>query len=418
VQVLFGPTSDVDYRFERMMILCNLPKKMGASYPSIQRWFSNQSLPTIVASNHHELGEILLNKPRVLNALDLEMVRSLQKTIDGWVAEGMIRAFFMEGAGGKAFCAGGDVARVRRSHLEDSNPEQHGKGLPGLLTTDFFREEYQMNYSFATLPIPQISLWDGIVMGGGVGASVHGKFRVATENALFAMPETAIGLFPDVGGSYFLSRLPGGLGQYLALTGARLRAADLLYSGIATHYIKQERLEELKTSVHDLLQEDASAGEAQIAHVLDTFSSEPEHGKRILSTNREPIDRCFASKESVEEILKALTSEGTEWAGKTGLALSKMSPTSLKVTHRLLEKGGQLNDIGECLKMEFRVVQGFMRPRSDFYEGIRAILVEKDLKPAWNPKSLKDVSEDIVVGSFFKSLGEHELALTPWSSKK
>ena len=270
-------------------------------------------------------------------------------------------------------------------------------------------------------------------MGGGVGLSVHGKYRVATENTVFAMPETKIGLFPDVGGTWWIPRLKlydrqrleggvGGVGNYLALTGARLKGDDLIYAGIATHYVKSERLEELKRALIESTTDDPHSGDSAarnalgdcVASVLMSFHDcSIDVDSSFLSKHRKEIDFAFHRKETVDDIFKALESMGSDshFGRSTLETLKQMSPTSLKVTLEGLKRGAALNDIGEALDMEYRMSQAFMREGSDFYEGIRAALVDKCGKPKWNPSRLEEVTEEIVE-EYFQGLGEKELCLS------
>ena len=313
-----------------------------------------------------------------------------------------------------AFCAGGDVKAVYLAGLENAS-----------LTSDFFREEYKLNYMIATQQIPQVSIWDGVVMGGGVGLSIHGKYRVATENTLFAMPECKIGLFPDVGGSWWIPRLNklyqendvvGGIGNYLALTGARLKAEDLLYSGIATHYIKSDRFGELKQALIESTTSDAATNDC-VASVLMSFHDLTiDTESAFLSKNRNEIDEAFLGKQSVEEIVFKLQNMNTPFAKTTLDTLGLMSPTSLKVTLEGLKRALKFSHVGESLAMEYRIVQACMKKKSDFYEGIRAALVDKDGEPKWNPVRLEDVSDKVVEG-YFADLGDDELNLGGMNSK-
>jgi enoyl-CoA hydratase len=235
-------------------------------------------------------------------------------------------------------------------------------------------------------------LVDGIAMGGGVGLSVHGSHRVATERTLFAMPETGIGLFPDVGGSYFLPRLPGEIGMYLGLTGARLKAADCLYAGIATHYLRSERLDELVTELAKL---DWRQGRLAASALLDRRAEDA--GPPSLMGQRAAIDRCFKGG-SVEEILAALKSEGSEWGASVAATIEAKSPTSLKLTYRQLRLGKSL-DFEAAMVMEYRLCQ-YCMDGDDFYEGVRAAVVDKDNKPRWQPASLDQVSEAEIARAF------------------
>ena len=301
------------------------------------------------------------------------------------------------------------------------------------LQADFFKEEYQLNHIIAQQAphLPQVSIWDGVVMGGGVGLSIHGKYRVATERTIFAMPECKIGLFPDVGSTWWIPRLKlynqwksglvGGVGNYLALTGCRLSAEDLLYAGIATHYVKSDQLDDLKSALAESTTS-ASADDPSgdcVASVLMSFHDHNIDAKSsFLSKNRNDIDFAFDGKATIEEIKSALESMGkdSQFGQSTLATLDHMSPTSLKVTLEGLKRGAKLTSIGEALQMEYRMSQACMREGSDFYEGIRAALVDKDGKPKWSPKSLEEVTGDIVL-SHFEHLGDNELDVNTISAK-
>lgn len=302
----------------------------------------------------------------------------------------MLYNILSTGAGDKAFCAGGDIRAVTDA----------GKaGQP--LAQDFFKEEYTLNYAISTFPKPYVAVIDGITMGGGVGLSVHSPFRVATEHSVFAMPETFIGLFPDVGGSYFLPRLPGGLGMFLSLTGHRLMGRDVLHAGVATHFVARATLpllrEKMATLCPHLLTLDPRDRLEPVRGLLDTFHQESEGVDTRpfpLEQHRESIDSIF-SRETVEDIFEALKQEGGIWGAKQVEILMKMSPTSLKITHRQLREGAKMDSLAECLEMEYRMSQWCVAGR-DFYEGVRAVLVERDNTPHWDPSSLEGVTEEVV----------------------
>jgi len=379
-----------------------------------------QLLPSLSGN----LGRLELNNPSGLNALTIEMVRSLQSILNVWQSEGSsIKATLMigrphvnkRGETKPVFCSGGDVKSIywSGSNINNNKNEDHGYGRKGLLTADFFREEYAVNYAIATqyerTNIPQISIWDGITMGGGVGVSIHGAYRVATENTIFAMPETSIGFFPDVGGMWFLPRLPTkGLGLYLALTGKQLSGAECAYFGLATHYVPSKQLEAMYKDLTD-----ATITTKDMKAVLDRYHDKHEmelqiQNKSLLVPNMDIIAGAFHQKKSVEEVMSALVENGNDVLSPTTLkTLQSRSPTSLKVSLEGMRRGLQANNIGECLQMEFRLSQAFMRPGSDFYEGIRALLVDKDNALKWNPPSL-DLLSSIEVESFFEPLGEYE----------
>lgn len=342
------------------------------------------------------LGIVTLDRPKALNALTLPMIRAFDPVLAEWESNPAIRAVVIRGAGDRAFCAGGDVRAV----YDDGKAMKEGTG-EGALTRDFFREEYRLNRRIHRLAKPYVALLDGITMGGGVGLSVHGSHRVVTGKTLFAMPETAIGLFPDVGGSWFLPRCPGETGTYVALTGARLHAADVLHLGIGTHYVPSERLDDI---VAGLAGADWSGDARAVVDGVVGRHAEAA-GPAAIAGMREAIDRCFAF-DTVEEILAALKAEGTEWGEATLKTLSHMSPTSLKVSLRQIRLGKGL-DFDEAMKMEYRLSQACMRAH-DFYEGIRAVLVDKDKSPKWRPAELSQVSS-ADVEAFFAPLGANEL---------
>lgn len=327
-----------------------------------------------------QIGIITLDRPKALNALDLAMIRTLDPVLDDWAADPEVRAVVIRGAGDRAFCAGGDVRAVWQAGRQAMAEAAEGRGL----TADFFREEYLLNHRIHVFPKPFIALVDGIAMGGGVGLSVHGSHRVVTERAVFAMPETGIGLFPDVGGGWFLPRFPGETGTYLALTGERLGPADCLYTGYATHHVRADRLEEL---IEALRRADLS-GDARAAagRVIDAFRADA--GAPPLAAHRDAIDRCFGG-DSVEAIIDALDREGSDWAAGVRRTLETRSPTSLKVTLAQLRRGRRM-DYRDVVTMEYRLSQAFMAGH-DFYEGIRAVLVDKDRNPRWEPASLRGV---------------------------
>eukprot|EP00002_Diphylleia_rotans_P008941 TRINITY_DN1892_c0_g2_i1.p1 TRINITY_DN1892_c0_g2~~TRINITY_DN1892_c0_g2_i1.p1 ORF type:complete len:383 (-),score=83.70 TRINITY_DN1892_c0_g2_i1:315-1463(-) len=333
---------------------------------------------------------VTLNRPKALNALNLPMVRTLLPMYREYEENEAVKVIVMKGAGGKAFCAGGDVREiVRLSKAKDPT------------ASAFFREEYQLNHLIGSSRVPQVALLDGITMGGGVGLSVHGRFKVATENTLFAMPETAIGFFCDVGGSYFLPRLDRSLGMYLALTGARLKGADLVHAGIATHYIASEMLgvvtENLELTNH-------SRDVRITKQLLDEAADLPkELPPPSYAENIETIEKAFSQK-SVEEIARVLKQEGTPFALKTLETMRKMSPLSVKVVFKQIRNGAVLS-FEECFKQEFRLATRFLAD-SDFQEGVTALLEEKRAA-SWKYSRWEDVP-DTVVNSFFEPLAASE----------
>lgn len=311
---------------------------------------------------------------------------------------------------------------------------------------EFFKQEYQLNYLLATFPVPIVSWLNGITMGGGVGLSVHGKYRVATEKTVFAMPEVGIGFFPDVGGSFFLPRLKGHLGMYLALTGSQLKGSDVLRAGIATHFsfsdMEDEVVSEIENFFHSGMTFPNTSNEMvtkaveqalEISCAASTQSNSNISTVLKMSGNNEllapqssifkeenahmlkEIESCFKG-DSAQDIMNAVriiataeTEAGLDknagWAIRALQAMERASPLALAVTHRQLQEGERLNDIGECLRMEYRIARQFMQypAQGTFFEGVRAQLVDKDRSPKWKPETLDDVTEEMV-DAFFKPL--------------
>jgi enoyl-CoA hydratase len=322
---------------------------------------SDSAEPTVIARREGAAGCFVMNRPRALNALDLGMIEGIAAALRDFRDDPAVRLVILEGAGGRAFCAGGDVRRMRELALagDAANIEA------------FFAAEYAMNLAIAEFPKPWISLIDGVCMGGGIGVSVHGSHRVVTEHALLAMPETAIALFPDVGTSFVLPRLPGALGTWLALTGARLKGAEAVEAGLATHHVPREKLPALRAA---LVQGDASA----VARFAEAVPAGP------IAAQHPAIDRCFGQP-SLPAIRDALAAEGTDWAGAQLAILDRMSPTSMAVTVELLRRG-KTQSLAECLATELALTRTVTR-HPDFAEGVRAVLVDKDNTPRWAPQA-------------------------------
>ncbi|HEY1614898.1 MAG TPA: enoyl-CoA hydratase/isomerase family protein [Rhizomicrobium sp.] len=330
------------------------------------------------------LGLITLNRPKALNALTRPMCREMDTQLAAWGEDSSIRAVAIRGAGERAFCAGGDVRALYESGRE---------GSPYAL--EFWRDEYRLNARIKHFPKPYVALLHGIVMGGGVGVSVHGSHRIVADTAMFAMPETGIGMFPDVGGSYFLPRCPGETGMYCALTGARLKMADMLYVGVATHAVAMSRWDALIEGLAD-------GGDPDV--VLEDLGS--RSGPAPMTEYRAWIDDHFAHR-SVETILSSLDGGG-EWAKETAAVIRGKSPTSLKLSHRQLCLGREMT-FDDCMRMEYRMVHGIIAGH-DFYEGVRAAIVEKDNRPNWRPADLAGVSDSDIDG-YFAPRPENELRL-------
>jgi len=340
------------------------------------------SLETVQLSVVGTTGLITLNRPKALNALDQEMCLAIDAALKAWAKDDGVAAVLIRGAGDRAFCAGGDVRLAREDGLARKKGESDGR-----IVREFFRDEYRMNQRIATFSKPFIALIDGITMGGGVGLSVHGTYRLATKRTQLAMPETGIGLFPDVGTSYVLPRLAGEIGTYLALTGARIGAADCFLLGIATHVVDHEQIDGL---IAELTAPRADIEATVARHAVDP--GEPE-----LWPHRGVIDRCFGH-DRVEDILAALDADGGAFAAATAATIRTMSPTSLKLTLKEMREGRALS-IDDCLRMEYRLSQSVLAGH-DFYEGVRAQLVDKDRAPKWYPASL-DAVDDSAIDSLF-----------------
>lgn len=340
--------------------------------------------PEILFDRRGRIGLITLNRPQALNALSLGMIDAMTAQLRRWADDDGVAAVVVRGAGGRAFCAGGDVAGLAREGLA----ERRGETVATTARRDFFRREYVLDQLTATYPKPYICLIDGIVMGGGVGISIHGPHRVVSERALFAMPETAIGLFPDVGATHVLPRLPGRLGRYLGLTGARLGAADLVYAGIATAFVPSDGFEGLIAALAD--------SAADCAAVIARHAAPPPQPSSLAAA-RDAIDRCFAA-DDMAGIFAALAAEDSDWARETTAGLGRMSPTSLVLTLEALRRGAGLG-LDDCLIMEYRLSQGCMAGH-DFYEGVRAVLLDKDKAPKWSPARLADVNGRLIDGHF------------------
>ncbi|KAM6421114.1 3-hydroxyisobutyryl-CoA hydrolase, mitochondrial isoform 1-T1 [Rhynochetos jubatus] len=338
-------------------------------------------------------GIICLNRPKALNALSFSMIRQIFPQIKIWEQDPETFLIIIKGTGGKAFCAGGDIRAITDA----------GK-VGDKLTQEFFREEYMLNNAIGTCKKPYVALIDGITMGGGVGLSVHGRFRVATERTVFAMPETAIGLFPDVGGGYFLPRLSGKIGYFLALTGFRLKGRDVLKAGIATHFVESEMLPALEKDLTAL----KSPSTETIADLLNSYHVKSQLDKEkefVLDEHMEKINSLFSAN-TMEEIVKKLKQDGSPFAIKQLETINKMSPTSLKMALRQLREGASMT-LQEVLTMEYRLSQACMRGH-DFYEGVRAVLIDKDQSPRWKPAALEEVSDEFV-DDCFKPLGNNDL---------
>jgi enoyl-CoA hydratase len=330
--------------------------------------------PEILFERRGTAGFVTLNRPKALNALTLNMVRLLARQLDEWERDPAVTRIVVAAAGGRAFCAGGDIRALYDLGIAGRRADM----LP------FWREEYVLNARIKRFPKPYVALIDGIVMGGGVGLSVHGSHRVAGDRFLFAMPEVGIGFFPDVGATYFLPRLPGELGAYCALTGERLGADDAVRATIATHRVPSSRFAEL---AHAL------SGNASVGETLADFAVPAGPGS--VASNRGAIDRLFQG-DAVETILAALErvvrdgGPDAAFAAAAAATVGSKSPTSLKIALAQVRTGRELS-FDACMQTEFRIVSRIVHGH-DFYEGVRAVIVDKDNAPRWKPSALGDVT--------------------------
>ena len=342
----------------------------------------------ILTFKEGRIGRIRLNRPRALNALNTDMCVAMAAALEAWRGDAAVEAVLIDHAEGRGFCAGGDIRMVAESGKSD-----------GAEARRFFFEEYRMNHALFTYAKPVMTVMDGITMGGGVGISLPAKVRIATENTKFAMPETGIGLFPDVGGGWYLSRLPGRMGQYLALTGHRLNGAECLALGLATHYLPADALAHAKELIADKPQ--------AIDAALEPLVADPPAAP--ILDHRAEIDRLFAS-DTLEDIFTALEADGSRWAAEQLAILRTKSPQTMKVSLRLLHDGARMVTFADEMRQEYAVATRVAQ-RHDFLEGVRAVIVDKDNAPQWNPATPEGVTEHLI-DQIFAPLPEDE-AWTP-----
>jgi enoyl-CoA hydratase len=318
-------------------------------------------------------GRLRLNRPKALHALTREMCSAMIAALSEWRTGNAVKAVMIDHAEGRGFCAGGDIRMLAESGAAD-----------GAEARAFFYEEYRLNHLLFSYQMPTVAFMDGITMGGGVGISQPCRYRVATENTRFAMPETAIGLFPDVGGGWYLSRLPGRVGQFLALTGARLDGAECHYLGLATHYIPQEALEEVKERI--------AARPERTEGILGAASVTPPEAR--IAANLLPINKAFAS-DRFEDIVAALEADPSDWAQTELVTLRSKSPQACKVSLRLLSDGARMQDFADEMRQEYAVATRVVQ-RHDFIEGVRSVLVDKDGRARWQPATPEDVTDHVI----------------------
>ena len=344
----------------------------------------SESRPEILFETRGVVGLIILNRPKALNALTLGMMTAMRAQLAVWADDPAVESVVIRGAGERAFCAGADIRAIRQSGLDGTS-----------YAVEFFREEYRLNAAIKHYPKPYIALIHGICMGGGMGLSVHGTYRIAGSSAVFAMPETGIGFFPDVGGSYFLGHAPGQIGLYLGLSGERLNARDALYARLATHWVPSDAWPVLTNALEQ--------GEDP-RDVAMELGLRPQSSP--LSDRCAKIDRIFRAT-SVEDILTLLDRDDKEWSHELAALMHSRSPTSLKLAYSQIRTGSML-EFDDCMTMEFRIASRILKGH-DFYEGVRAVLIDKDNAPRWQPATLADVA-DGDIQAYFAPLDD-ELAL-------
>lgn len=342
----------------------------------------------VLISVEGSVGRIRLNRPSALHALNTAMCAAMLDALEVWRLDLDVAAVLIDHAEGRGFCAGGDIRMLAASGAKD-----------GVEARAFFHTEYRMNHKLFTYVKPVVAFMDGITMGGGVGISLPCRYRVATEHTRLAMPETGIGLFPDVGGGWYLSRLPGRMGQFLALTGHRLDGAECLTLGLATHYLPSAALDEVKAAI--------IADPRSIDRILEAHSV-PAPDAKILA-HRADIDHLFAS-DMLEEVFAALDADGRDWAQAQLNLLRTKSPQTMKVSLRLLHEGAAMQDFADEMRQEYAVGAHVVQ-RHDFLEGVRAVIVDKDNRPRWNPATPEGVT-DHVIDQIFAPLPDDE-AWTP-----
>ena len=338
----------------------------------------------IIARREGRLGILSLNRPEAIHALTHEMCEAMSAALIEWQSDSDVDAIMIDHATGRGFCAGGDVVALYKSGKSD-----------GKEAAAFFHAEYRLNHLLFTYAKPVVAIMDGITMGGGVGISLPCTYRVATENTRLAMPETGIGLFPDVGGGHYLSRLPGNVGEFMALTGARLDGAECHYLGLATHYVSSSDLEELKDRL--------AAAPARMQGALGNASSTPPEAR--IEANMGLIAKHF-SHDSVEAICESLENGESDWATTERDTIGTKSPLSLKVSLRMVREGAGREDFADEMRHEYALATRVVRTH-DFLEGVRALLVDKDNEPKFDPPSPPEVS-DAMVDDLFAPLPTNE----------
>jgi len=327
----------------------------------------------VLISTQDRVGRLRLNRPKAIHALNTAMCEAMSAALLKWMHDDSVEAVVIDHAEGRGFCAGGDVVTLARSGNEGGEEARR-----------FFFAEYRLNHLLFTYPKPTVAIMDGITMGGGVGISLPCDFRIATENTRLAMPETGIGLFPDVGGGWYLPRLPGRVGEFMALTGARLDGAECQYLGLATHYVEQEKLPDMIDRIATTPQ--------RVQGPIGAFAGSPPEAR--IEQSLPQITRFFAS-DSFEEILAALEADDSDWAQTELGTLKTKSPLSCKVSLRLMAEGAQRSNFADEMRAEYALAGRVVRTH-DFREGVRALLIDKTGDPQWDPATPEEVTQEML----------------------
>lgn len=333
----------------------------------------------VLVENRGNLGVIRLNRPKVLNSANLTVIRLVRDALYAFAADDAVAGVLIEGEGDRAFCAGGDIRDLYTYGRQDAEG-----------TAGFWREEYPVNHFIANYPKPYIAIMDLITMGAGVGLSAHGEYRVVTDRTRLAMPETAIGYFPDVGASWLLSHAPGETGTWLGLTGSSVTGADAIHLGLADYYVPHTKLDDLKAALV------SASDRADIGKILSFYAEAPPPSQ--LKDQQGLIDRIF-SKDDLRQIFLGLAADDSDFAKETLQVLQSRSPTGMKLTLRLLREGRRSLNLKECLEREYHASLQSLK-NDEFYEGIRAVVIDKDRNAKWDPPTIDGV-DDAFIDTFF-----------------
>jgi enoyl-CoA hydratase/carnithine racemase len=347
----------------------------------------------LIAWRDGAAGRLRLNRPKALNALTHEMCLGIEQALEAWIDDDRIKCVIIEGEGEKAFCAGGDVLPIFNRGRE---------------IIPFWHKEYRLNHLIRFYPKPYVALIDGIDMGGGVGVSSHGSHRIVTGNSLIAMPEVSIGFIPDVGGTWLLSRAPGETGRFLGMTASRMKAADAIFAGFADHMTSREAIPQIVEALVSGNNPDEVCGE---------HARRPEPG--VLEENREAIDATFAHDTALacRDALNEIAGTGADWAVKAAQSMDYACPLSVAATHHAVHQARGFTDFAQSLALEYRFAWHMMDD-TNFFEGVRALLVDKDKSPKWSPPRLEDVTPEMIAASLAPLSDDEEWTLESARGRK